>query len=63
MQGNTKTIQQERRSLIKTIKNARELGFESKVIDRLLIVGEEEFSCGTIPEQNVSLFLLLGTML
>jgi len=54
MQGNAKTIQQERRSLIKTIKNARELGFESKVIDRLLIVGEEEFSCGTIPEQNVS---------
>jgi len=54
MQDNAKTIQQERRSLIKTIKNARELGFESKVIDRLLIVGEEEFSCGTIPEQNVS---------
>ena len=47
MQDNSKTIQQERLSLIKTIKNDRELRFESKTVsDRLLIAGEEKFSLG-----------------
>ena len=32
------------------MEKARELGFDSKVIDRHLIVGGEKFTCGTIPE-------------
>ena len=41
------------------MKNARELGFDSKVIDRLLIVNEEKCTSGTIPEHNISQFLPL----
>ena len=46
----TKAIQQERRTLIKAMKKARALGFDSKIIDRHLFVNEERFTCGTIPE-------------
>ena len=49
-QDYAKAIQQERRFLIKAMKKARALGFDSKVIDRHLVVGEEKFTCGTIPE-------------
>jgi len=49
-QDSAKAIQQERRTLIKAMKKARALGLNSKVIDRHLIVGEEKFTCGTIPE-------------
>jgi len=49
-QDYVKAIQQERRILIKAMKKARALGLDSKVIDRHLFVGEERFTCGTIPE-------------
>ena len=49
-QDYAKAIQQERRFLIKAMKKARALGFDSKVIDRHLVVGEERFTCETIPE-------------
>ena len=49
-QDYAKAIQQERRTLIKAMKKARALGLNSKVIDRHLFVGEERFTCGTIPE-------------
>jgi len=49
-QDHAKAIQQECRTLIKAMKKARALGLNSKVIDRHLIVGEETFTCGTIPE-------------
>lgn len=49
-QDYAKAIQQERRTLIKAMKKSRGLAFESKVIDRHLIVGGEKFTCGTIPE-------------
>ena len=39
-----KAIQQERRTLIKPMKKARALGFDSKVIDRHLVVKEERFT-------------------
>ena len=52
MQDYAKAIQQERRTLIKAMK-ARALGFDSKVIDRHLIVGGEKFTCGTIPEHLI----------
>ena len=45
-----KAIQQERRTLIKAMKKARALGFDSKVIDRHLVVGGEIYACGAIPE-------------
>lgn len=50
-QDYAKAIQQERRTLIKAMKKARTLGFNSKVIDRHLFVNEERFTSGTIPEQ------------
>ena len=49
-QDYAKAIQQERRTLIKAMKKARALGFDSKVIDRHLFVNEERLTCGTIPE-------------
>lgn len=49
-QDYAKAIQQERRTLIKAMKKARALGFDSKVIDRHLIVSGEKFTSGTIPE-------------
>ena len=49
-QDYAKAIQQERRTLIKAMKKARALGFDSKVIDRHRFVNEERFTCGTIPE-------------
>ena len=49
-QDYAEAIQQERPFLIKAIKKARALGFDSKVIDRHLVVGEERFTCGTILE-------------
>lgn len=45
-----KAIQQGRRTLIQGMKKARGLGLESKVIDRHRSVGEEKFTCGTIPD-------------
>jgi len=50
MQDYAKAIQQERRTLMKAMKKARALGFDSKVIDRHLVVGGERYTCGTIPE-------------
>jgi len=49
-QDYAKAIQQERRTLMKAMKKARALGFDSKVIDRHLVVGGERYTCGTIPE-------------
>jgi len=49
-QNYAKAIQQERRTVIKAMKKARALGFDSKVIDRHLVVGGERYTCGTIPE-------------
>lgn len=49
-QDYARAIQQERRSLIKAMKKAQELGLESKVIDRVLFVGEEKFTSETIPD-------------
>ncbi len=48
-QDYARAIQQERRILIKAMKKAQELGFESKVIDRVLFVGEEKFTSEAIP--------------
>ena len=49
-QDYAEAIEQERCTLIKAMKKARALGFHSKVINRHLVVGEERFTCGTIPE-------------
>ena len=49
-QDHAKAIQQERYTLIKAMKKARALGLDSKVLDQYLFVGEERFTCGTIPE-------------
>ena len=49
-QDYAKAIQQERRTLIKAMKKARALGFDSKVTDRDLFVNEERFPCENILE-------------
>ena len=49
-QDYVKAIQQERRTLIKAMKKARALGFDSKVTDRDLFVNEERFPCENILE-------------
>ena len=45
-----KPFSQERRTFIKATKKARALGFDSKVSDRHLVVGEERITCETILE-------------
>ena len=49
-QNYAKVIQQERCTLIKSMKKGRALGLDCKVIDRRLFVCEERFTCGTILE-------------
>ena len=49
-QDYARAIQQERRILIKAMKKAKDLGLECKVTDRHFIVGEDKFTCETIPE-------------
>ena len=48
-QDYAQAIQQGHRTLIKAMKKARALGLDPKVIDQHLFVGEERFTCGTIP--------------